>query len=48
MRLHITPLMLGAGTRLFDGVPPLNLEQVESRPTKSVTHLIYRVLGENR
>jgi len=43
MRLHIAPLMLGAGSRLFDGVPPLNLEQAESRPTPSVTHLIYRV-----
>src|ERR1044072_9797068 len=28
LRLHITPLMLGAGTRLFDGVPPLDLEHV--------------------
>ena len=45
IRLHIVPLMLGAGTRLFDGVPPLNLEQVEARATSSVTHLIYRVLS---
>jgi dihydrofolate reductase len=44
LRLHIVPLMLGAGTRLFDGVPPLNLEQVESRAANSVTHLIYRVV----
>jgi dihydrofolate reductase len=44
IRLHVAPLMLGAGTRLFDGVPPLNLEQVESRGAKSVTHLLYRVL----
>ncbi len=43
MRLHITPLMLGAGVRLFDGVPPLNIEQVSSRGTPSATHLIYRV-----
>ena len=43
LRLHITPLMLGAGPRLFDGVAPLNLEQVASRATSSVTHLIYRV-----
>jgi hypothetical protein len=35
--------MLGAGSRLFDGVPPLELEQVEVRAAKSVTHLIYRV-----
>ena len=45
IRLHIVPLTLGAGTRLFDGVPPLNLEQVTSRATTSVTHLIYRVLS---
>jgi len=45
LRLHITPMTLGAGTRLFDGVPPLNLEQVEVRPTSAVTHVIYRVLS---
>jgi dihydrofolate reductase len=43
MRLHITPIMFGAGVRLFDGVPPLNIEQVSSRGTPSVTHLIYQV-----
>ena len=44
LRLHIVPLTLGAGTRLFDGVPPLNLEQVESRASSSVSHVTYRVL----
>jgi dihydrofolate reductase len=44
LRLHIVPLTLGAGTRLFDGVGPLNLRQVESRAANSVTHLTYRVL----
>jgi len=44
LRLHIAPYTLGAGTRLFDGVPPLNLEQTYFRATSSVTHLIYRVL----
>jgi dihydrofolate reductase len=43
MRLHIVPMTLGAGTRLFDGVPPLNLRQVESRASGSVTHVTYRV-----
>jgi len=43
IRLHVVPLMLGAGSRLFDGVPPLELEQVEARAAKSVTHLVYRV-----
>ncbi|MFE9020718.1 dihydrofolate reductase family protein [Streptomyces sp. NPDC007808] len=43
LRLHIVPLTLGAGTRLFEGVPPLNLEQVGSRAASLVTHLTYRV-----
>lgn len=44
LRLHIAPCTLGAGTRLFDGVPSLNLEQVESRAASLVTHVTYRVL----
>ncbi|WP_420907437.1 dihydrofolate reductase family protein [Streptomyces scabichelini] len=44
LRLHIVPLTLGSGTRLFDGVPPLNLEQTESRAASTVTHVTYRVL----
>ena len=46
LRLHIVPLTLGAGTRLFEGVPSLNLEQVGSRAAGSVTHLTYRVRSE--
>ncbi|MFF3941024.1 dihydrofolate reductase family protein [Streptomyces phaeofaciens] len=45
LRLHITPFTLGTGTRLFEGVPPLNLEQVRSRSTSLVTHVTYRVLS---
>jgi len=45
LRLHIVPLTLGAGTRLFEGVPPLKLEQVKSRAASSVTHVTYRVLS---
>ena len=45
LRLHISPLTLGAGTRLFDGVPPLKLEQVKSGATSLVTHVTYRVLS---
>ncbi len=44
LRLHLVPCTLGAGTRLFDGVPPLDLEQVRSRSASLVTHLTYRVL----
>ena len=43
LRLHIVPLTLGAGTRLFEGVPPLKLEQVTSRAASLVTHVTYRV-----
>jgi dihydrofolate reductase len=45
LRLHIAPLLLGAGTRLFDGVPPLQLEQVESRAARTAIHVTYRVGG---
>jgi dihydrofolate reductase len=45
LRLHIVPLTLGAGTRLFEGVPPLKLEQVHSRGASLVTHVTYRVLS---
>jgi dihydrofolate reductase len=45
VRLHIAPLTLGAGTRVFDGVPQLKLEQLESRAAASVTHVMYRVLS---
>lgn len=45
LRLHIVPFTLGAGTRLFEGVPPMKLEQVKSRAATSVTHVTYRVLS---
>jgi len=45
LRLHIAPLTFGAGTRLFEGVPPLKLEQVKSRAATLVTHVTYRVLS---
>lgn len=43
LRLHIVPFTLGAGTRLFDGVTALRLEQVESRAATAVTHVKCRV-----
>jgi dihydrofolate reductase len=46
LRLHIVPLTLGAGTRLFEGVPRLRLEQVRSQPASLVTHVTYRVLPD--
>ncbi len=43
LRLHVVPLILGAGARLFEGVPQLRLEQVKSHAANEVTHLTYRV-----
>jgi hypothetical protein len=39
LRLHVVPFTLGAGTRLFEGVPPLQLERVRSRAATAVTHV---------
>jgi dihydrofolate reductase len=44
LRLHIVPFTLGSGARVFDGVPPLNLEQVSARVASTVIHVTYRVL----
>lgn len=46
LRLHIAPVTLGLNgrtdvVRLFDGVPPLELEPVRVRFTPHVTHLTY-------
>ncbi|UPK76913.1 dihydrofolate reductase family protein [Nocardioidaceae bacterium SCSIO 66511] len=44
LRLHVVPVTMGAGVRIFDGVPPLSLRQLDSRVASSVTHLSYQVL----
>jgi len=44
LRLHVAPVLLGGGARLFDGVPGLRLEQVAGRSASLVTHITYRVL----
>ncbi|NZA25566.1 dihydrofolate reductase family protein [Luteimonas sp. SJ-92] len=44
LRLHIAPFTLGSGTRIFDGVPPLRLQQVSARAAALVTHVVYRLL----
>ena len=43
LRLHIVPVTLGAGERVFDRVPSLQLELVRQRVTPQVAHLSYRV-----
>ncbi|MGW9412724.1 dihydrofolate reductase family protein [Arthrobacter cupressi] len=44
LRLHISPLILGGGTRLLDGVGNLTLEPTEVSGTGLVTHVRYRVV----
>ncbi|MCA2221131.1 dihydrofolate reductase family protein [Nonomuraea aurantiaca] len=45
LRLHVAPVILGRGERLFDGVGDTNLEPVgEVSGTSLVTHLKYRVV----
>jgi dihydrofolate reductase len=42
LRMHVVPLILGAGARLFEGVADAELEQVSAVQTDLVTHLTYR------
>jgi dihydrofolate reductase len=42
--LHIAPVTVGAGSRLFEGVPNLKLEPIEVSGTGMVTHIRYNVL----
>jgi dihydrofolate reductase len=45
LELHIVPLVLGGGARLFDGLgPELGLDQVRAIEGPGVTHLKYRVV----
>jgi dihydrofolate reductase len=44
LRLHVAPVVLGVGERLFDGVGDIGLERVDVSGTDLVTHLTYRVL----
>lgn len=43
LRLHVAPVVLGAGERLLDGVGDLALEPLEVRGTALVAHLRFRV-----
>ncbi|SCG62431.1 dihydrofolate reductase family protein [Micromonospora halophytica] len=43
LQLHLVPIVLGAGERLFEGVDDLPLEQVSVIAGPTVTHVTYRV-----
>jgi dihydrofolate reductase len=42
--VHIVPVTIGTGSKLFEGVPDLKLEPIEVSGTKVVTHVRYKVL----
>ena len=42
-QLHVVPLTLGGGVRLFDGVPQREFEQTRVIESPRVTHVKYRV-----
>jgi dihydrofolate reductase len=45
IELHVVPILIGGGRRLFDGVePPVELERVRTLEGEDgITHLRYRV-----
>jgi dihydrofolate reductase len=45
LRLHVAPVLLGRGERLFEGVGRTVLTQVGARSTPLVTHLTYAAVG---
>ena len=42
--LHIVPVIIGSGARLFESVPDIKLEPFEISGTKLVTHIRYHVI----
>jgi dihydrofolate reductase len=45
LELHVVPVLLGGGSRLFDNVGDVELEQVRAIEAPGVTHLKYRTVG---
>lgn len=43
LRLHVAPILLGTGERLFDGVAGQEFTAVHARVTGLVMHTVYRV-----
>ena len=45
VELHVAPILLGGGARLFDGVgPDVTLEELRAIAAPRVAHLKYRVV----
>ena len=48
LELHVAPILLGGGARLFDGVGPnVKLEALRTIEAPGVTHLKYRVVNSH-
>jgi dihydrofolate reductase len=45
LRIHLSPLVVGGGTRLFDLVGPTTLVQRDVTESPRATHLTYEVIG---
>jgi dihydrofolate reductase len=45
LRLHVVPITLGAGERVFDGVGGLTFDFGRVRPTEHVVHVTLRLPG---
>lgn len=47
MRIHLVPILLSAGTRLFEnlGAGPSELERIEVIDDQEVTHLRFRFVS---
>jgi riboflavin biosynthesis pyrimidine reductase len=43
LRLHLAPVLLGAGTPLFTGAAPRSLRQIHVRASSHATHVTYRL-----
>lgn len=46
--LHVVPVVIGGGARLFEGMSGLQLKPLESRTTDLVTHVRYEVWQKSR
>ena len=45
LQIHLVPVFLGGGVRLFDGLEPIELETMRVIESEAVTHLKYRVVN---